>query len=104
MGEMKLTQALIDMEEKLTGLLKEMQILKMHVYALEEENHDLKARLCSIGPAEKAAVADNVEKIQGQGFENLTKLYEQGYHICHLHFGQARDQDCLFCLGFLKRD
>ncbi|MBS4025754.1 MAG: DUF972 family protein [Clostridia bacterium] len=104
MEEKRLTQALIGLEEQLTDLLKELQMLKMHAYALEEENHDLKARLCSIGPEEKAAVADNVQKIQRQGFDNLVELYEQSYHICHLHFGQARDNDCLFCLGFLKRD
>ena len=104
MGEMKITQALIDMEEKINHFLREIQTLRMHVYALEEENADLKARMCCIGPAEKANVENNVKQIQGQGYDNLVKLYEQGFHICHLHFGQAREQDCLFCMGFLKRE
>ncbi|MGF7185222.1 regulator of replication initiation timing [Desulfitispora alkaliphila] len=101
---MKVTEALIEVESKIEQLLEEVQTLKMHVYALEEENQTLKAQICSYGPEKKKEVKENVKKIQGEGYDNLVQLYEQGFHICHLHFGQARDEDCLFCMGFLKRE
>ncbi|MFA5537269.1 MAG: initiation control protein YabA [Bacillota bacterium] len=90
---MKLVRMVMDLEAKVDYLLTEIQELKMHAYALEDQNEQLREKLFA-------------KQEEGVAFENLAKLYEEGFHICHAHFGQfrAKEEDCLFCLDFIRKD
>lgn len=89
---MKLTDTLTEMEERLENMLKEIKNMKAHVYALEQQNELLLARVYN-------------EETEDRGYNNLHKLYKEGFHVCPAQFGGIRSggKDCLFCLGFFKK-
>ena len=91
-------------QEQLQVLNDDFQKVKNTVYDmykenknLKEENEDLKKLLFEKEEKETATQADDEE-------HNLSRLYEEGFHVCHLNFGEAREGSCLFCAGLLDEE
>lgn len=86
---------------ELKTLLREMIIelgeLKERVTYLEKEIIRFQS------PAPEIPRQDQIS-IQGEGYENLGRLYREGYHVCALSFGQQRQEDCLFCIAQLEKE
>lgn len=79
-------------EKKLESLLGEVRELKNYIHSLEKQNETLRKKLY------------HNESSTKEGWANLKKLYQDGFHVCPVHFGRTRenDSDCLFCISFIN--
>ncbi|MBC6308555.1 DNA replication initiation control protein YabA [Listeria sp. FSL L7-1582] len=105
LGDLK--QNLGDMLEENNRLNLENEHLRRRLEELDGEQHvsriPAEKELGAMAPARKEAMRQMIEV--GEGYDNLVKLYKEGFHICNVHFGSPRgnDEDCLFCMSLLNK-
>ncbi|MCZ0717904.1 DNA replication initiation control protein YabA [Aerococcus kribbianus] len=118
MDKREMTDKLLAMQEQLAQMSQEVESLSrewdellVNSHNLEMENHYLRERINAYSSAyqdgQDSANHNATQASHDLGLskarQNLMHIYEDGFHICNISYGQRRENDeqCMFCLDIL---
>mgnify|MGYP001952867783 CR=1 FL=1 len=109
MDKQDIFRKVTQVEEQIGELYKELGGLKEQIVELIEENTRLILENKRLNDLIEHSVEEQEQKDEkaeqpNKEHHHLFNLYDEGFHICNVHFGRLRTKgDCLFCLSFLDK-
>lgn len=100
----EIIDTIVEMETEAEDTLKTLSTLKDEIAKLLEENQTLQFENKHLRERLNDASHHEDEVDESGGLTksrlNLENIYEDGFHVCNLFFGQRRveDEACAFCL------
>ena len=89
---------------------KTVQELKVIIRELILELGDLKERVTRLeqetapSPPRLRRQESEMIKLQGEGYDQLGRIYNEGYHVCPVAYGEPRQDGCIFCIAFMNKE
>lgn len=91
------------MEKSIQELKNLIRDLILEIGELKERVSRLEGDKLPVHVKEQSSPIDRM-KVQGEGYENLGRLYAEGFHICPVAYGEPRRDGCLFCVAFMSKE
>jgi len=100
--DQEVLSALAHFQEQIEALSLRFHKLKDITYQLYQENEELRTENDELKNLIFKYEGEDEIPSERQGYINLIHIYDEGYHVCPLSFGEKRKGDCLFCLNLLE--
>ncbi len=106
MDKREIFDSLDNFSQNLMMTLAEVEAIKYSIQGLVEENTSLRLENTKLRERLDQLELSTDEVSLQQGAGNLEKIYDDGFHVCTVFYGQRRENDesCAFCLELLYRN